>query len=114
MSAGLLDLCDDRFRLGLAGDMGSGIDKVSCRSAGIAIHPGGRAVSLRVRNRRCRSHIQIMKIYLAGVPGGGSPGICKREIDLVKADLFKRRLHSYYHILITKSKLSADLKRPSK
>jgi len=55
-----------------------------------------------------------MKIYLAGVPGGGSPGICKREIDLVKADLFKRRLHSYYHILITKSKLSADLKRPSK
>jgi hypothetical protein len=42
-----------------------------------------------------------MKIYLAGVPGGGSPGnACKREREL---ELFyKARLHSYYHILITK------------
>lgn len=42
-----------------------------------------------------------MKIYLAGVPGGGSPGTgCKRERELSK--YYSARLHSYYHILATK------------
>lgn len=37
-----------------------------------------------------------MKIWLAGVPGGGRPGDCKRENEL--AGFEWDRLHSYYHL----------------
>ena len=51
-----------------------------------------------------------MKIYLAGVPGGGRPGNCKREIELLKVVRFDKRLHSYFHLLITKGVLFEDMK----
>ena len=37
-----------------------------------------------------------MKIYLAGAPGGGSMGDCRRERELNK--LWKRRLWSFFHL----------------
>lgn len=49
-----------------------------------------------------------MKIITAGVPGGGSPGDCKREREL--NNLWKYRLHSYYHLIITNSMLKENKK----
>lgn len=40
-----------------------------------------------------------MKIYLAGVPGGGTTGDCKRERELTR--FWKLRLWSYYHLIIS-------------
>ena len=46
-----------------------------------------------------------MKIWFAGVPGvpgGGSPGICKREIQL--NTFWDSRLWSYYHLIESNGK----------
>lgn len=40
-----------------------------------------------------------MNIWLAGVPGGGTTGICRRERELNK--IWTKRLWSYYHLVIT-------------
>jgi len=45
-----------------------------------------------------------MNIWLAGVPGGGSMGDCKRERELNK--YWKLRLWSYYHLIITNAIMS--------
>lgn len=42
-----------------------------------------------------------MKIFLAGVPGGGSPGYCKREHEL--NSFWKYRLWTYYWLTVNKS-----------
>ena len=39
-----------------------------------------------------------MKIYLAGVPGGGTTGDCKRERELSR--FWRLRLWSYYHLIV--------------
>lgn len=39
-----------------------------------------------------------MNVYLAGVPGGGSTGLCRREKELNR--LWKLRLWSYYHLIL--------------
>ena len=44
-----------------------------------------------------------MRIIMAGVPGGGTPGDCKRERELDR--LWNKRLHSYFHLIITKGKI---------
>jgi hypothetical protein len=44
-----------------------------------------------------------MNIYLAGAPGGGSVGLCKRERQLNR--LWKLRLWSYYHLTIINGKM---------
>lgn len=41
-----------------------------------------------------------MNIWFAGVPGGGKPGDCKREREIIT--FCNKRLHSYYHLNITK------------
>src|SRR5512133_2802594 len=38
-----------------------------------------------------------MKIFLAGVPGAGSPGLCRRERELNK--IWKDRLWTYYWLI---------------
>ena len=47
-------------------------------------------------------------IYFAGVPGGGSPGECARELEL--QTIYSKRLHSYYHLITTKGKLTMPQK----
>jgi broad-specificity NMP kinase len=39
-----------------------------------------------------------MRIYLAGAPGGGKMGNCKREREL--NNIWTKRLWSYYHLNI--------------
>jgi hypothetical protein len=46
----------------------------------------------------------MAKIILAGVPGGGSPGDCKREREL-NSKFPCSRLHSYYHLKETGGKM---------
>lgn len=41
----------------------------------------------------------MMRVYIAGVPGGGQPGICQREKEL--ASLWSSRLYSYFHLIET-------------
>ena len=41
-----------------------------------------------------------MKLWFAGVPGAGKPGDCKREREL--SVFWNLRLHSYFHLKITK------------
>jgi hypothetical protein len=50
-----------------------------------------------------------MEIWFAGVPGGGKPGICKRERELFLQDK-NHRLHSYYHMIETKGHLPMNHK----
>ncbi|KKP77707.1 MAG: BcepGomrgp31 [candidate division WS6 bacterium GW2011_GWF1_35_23] len=48
-----------------------------------------------------------MKIYLAGVPGGGRPGDCKREQE-INNKFNLSRLHSYFHLSETKGQLMKE------
>ena len=50
-----------------------------------------------------------MKIWFVGVPGGGSPGICKREIQL--NTFWNSRLWSYYHLIESNGKMKTDEKK---
>jgi hypothetical protein len=50
--------------------------------------------------------IIMARIWFAGVPGGGSPGDCKREREL--SQFWSRRLHSYFHLTDTKGTLMPD------
>ena len=49
-----------------------------------------------------------MNVWLAGVPGGGSMGSCKRERELNL--LWDKRLWSYYHLIETNGKMTEDKK----
>jgi hypothetical protein len=50
-----------------------------------------------------------MKVYFAGAPGGGSMGLCPREIEL--NSYWKHRLWSYYHLLLNNGKMPDERKR---
>ena len=47
-----------------------------------------------------------MKVYLAGVPGGGTSGVCKREreLDLI----WKKRLWTYYWLIQDNGKMTTE------